>query len=140
MSELAELVYKARAQNNHKRNFTIVDRIFDENSEVLNSLLERCPRFHIILAFLLEDRFGWASFRIGNVDSKVNMKDWNDKDCERIGKSFGASLSKCDSPEAAVEEWRAKFSELDTLFVEVEQFEEFMLIIAKNLNRDQKWD
>ena len=70
----------------------------------------------------------------------MNMKDWNDKDCERIGKSFGTSLSKCDSPEAAVEEWRAKFSELDTLFVEVEQFEEFMLIIAKNLNRDQKWD
>jgi len=64
--KIAGKVYEMRSKN-FKSNYNHVKRIFKENEEVVAPLLLLCPEFLIILAHILEDKFG---FSVKNVDYK----------------------------------------------------------------------
>ena len=66
--KLAEAVYLLRGS--HKANSTHVNRIFEENSELVAPLLARCPVFKIILCHILEDEF---DLRVKRVKWTSNM-------------------------------------------------------------------
>ena len=128
----AEDVYITRS-NNHKMNFSQLDRVFEVNQFLLVPLLERCPKFRTILSFILADRFG---FLVQRVENESNVQTWTVEDCRRIGSSFATFLRNCDNEVEALEAWRNHYRLLNSLFEEVTGFEEFMLTIASNTQRD----
>ena len=133
LRDLAEKIYAAK-KNNYKRNHVAVKKIIEDNDELFAQILKRCPSFHIILAFLLEDRFG---VRVGRVKSTTEMEDWSDDDCRIVGRSFATFLRKRTTGAAALDDWRRQYTQLEVLFSEEEGFEGFMLVLAKNFARDR---
>ena len=133
LRDLAEKIYAAK-KNNYKRNHVAVKKIIEDNSELFAQILKHCPSFHIIFAFLLEDRFG---VRVGRVKKTTEMEDWNDDDCRIVGRSFATFLRKRTTGAAALADWRRQYKQLEVLFTEVEGFEGFMLVLAKNFARDR---
>ena len=133
LRHVAEKIYAAR-KNNYKRNFNVVKNYIRDNAELFAPLLERCPRFDVVLPFLLEDRFG---FRVGRVKSTTKMADWSNEDCRIVGMSFATLLRQRSTGAAALDDWRRQYTQLEMLFTEVEGFEGFMLVLAKNFARDR---
>lgn len=80
--KLAEEVYNTRTSN-HKSNFLHINRIFSENTDLFLPLQKCCPKFNVILSFIIEDKFG---FRVRPVDWTKDMKDFSEDDCRRIGR------------------------------------------------------
>ena len=65
------------------------------------------------------------------------MVNWSDDDCRIVGRSFATLLQKKTTGAAVLHDWRRQYRQLEALFKEVEGFEEFMLVFAKNLSRDR---
>jgi len=66
------------------------------------------------------------------------MRDWMESDCKNVGKSMAYFLRMVQTGNAAVDAWRKNYPQLEELF-QVDGFEEFMVIIANNLLRDNKF-
>jgi len=130
--ELAAEVYEVRS-NSYKSNFIHVKRIFAEKEEIVRELIDRCPKFRVILSHILEDKFGW---RVQKVDWTSEMNDWGLEECHRVGCSLATFLRKRKTGEHAIDAWRLHYVQMDVLFKEVVGFEEFMLVIANNTLRD----
>ena len=129
---LAEEVLAMRS-NNHRSNYIHVKRIFDEREELVRELMELCPSFGMILAFILEHRFG---YRVRKVDDRLEIAHWGQEECKRVGCSLATFLRKRKTGDVAVAAWRLHYPALNVLFDEVEGFEAFMLVIANNTLRD----
>jgi len=129
---LAEEVLAMRS-NNHRSNYVHVKRIFKEREELVRELMERCPSFREILAFVLEHRFG---FRVRKVDDRLEIAHWGQEECKRVGCSLATFSRKRKTSDVAVAAWRLQYPALNVLFEEVEGFEAFMLVIANNTLRN----
>ena len=129
---LAEDIYHSRC-NNFKVNFVHVRQTFNENEDLVAPLTELCPRFREIISYILEDRFG---FRVSRVDYRLDMKNWGDLECMRVGSSFATLLRNRKTGEVALDAWRLHYVQLNTLFLRVVGFREFMVVIANNTLRD----
>jgi len=113
---VAEELYATRSSN-HKSNFIHINRIFDENPDMLAGLTSRCPKFNVILSFLLEDRFGLS---VKKVDWTKRIADWDEEDLQRVGSSVATFLRKRKTGDAAMDAWRLEYAQLGALFREVE--------------------
>jgi len=113
---VAEELYATRSSN-HKSNFIHINRIFDENPDMLAGLTSRCPKFNVILSFLLEDRFGLS---VKKVDWTKRLADWDEEDLQRVGSSVATFLRKRKTGDAAMDAWRLEYAQLGALFREVE--------------------
>ena len=133
LRDIAEKMYAAK-KNNYKRNHVAVKKIIEDNDELFAPLLKRCPKFNIILTFLLEERFG---ARVGRVKTTTKIADLSYDDCRIVGSSFATFLRKRTTGAAALDDWRRQYIQLEVLFTEVEGFEGFMLVLAKNFSRDR---
>jgi len=78
---VAESIYETRSSN-YKSNIIHVPRIFGENEELFEPLLERCPVFTIIISHILVDKFG---FRVRNVYDTSDMAVWGEEESKRVG-------------------------------------------------------
>ena len=129
---VAEKIYEERAAD-HIENVAHVHSIFEEEKELFSSLVERCPGFVTILSFILENRFHRV---VREVDKELNLTDWGDEECRRVGCSLSTFIRKRKTGAVAIDAWRLNYIQLDVLFKEVVGFEEFMVVIANNLMRD----
>jgi len=64
------------------------------------------------------------------------MKDWEEEDCRNVGCSLATFIRKRKTGEVAVAGWRLHYPQINSIFKEVEGFEEFMLVLANNTLRD----
>ena len=80
-------------------------------------------------------RFG---FSVKDVDWTKETKDWTETDCKNVGKSMAYFMRMVQTGEASVDAWRKHFPQLGNLF-EVDGFNDFMVVIASNLLRDNKF-
>ena len=100
--KIAEEIYSTRS-NNHKSNYIHVERIFEKNEVMFAPVLLLCPRFAIIIAYIMEDRLGW---RVRKVDWTKKMKDWDGQDCRRVGCSLATFIRKRKTGGVALSAWR----------------------------------
>ena len=99
-------------------------------------ILTLCPNFGIILAHMLVFRLG---VKVQEVDWTSDMKDWNEEDCRRVGRSMATVMRMVQTGLMAVDAWKKHYVQLSNLFDEVEGFEDFMIAISNNLLRDNKF-
>ena len=130
--KLAEDIYEAKS-NNYKSNYIHVERIVEANESLFAPLLSLCPKFRVIIAYILEDRLGW---RVQKVDWTKSMKDWSNDDCRRVGCSLATFIRKRKTGDAAISAWRLHYAQLGLLFENCEGFEAFMMVIADYTLRD----
>ena len=71
---LANEVFQTRSSN-YKSNIIHINRLFEDNSELVSTMMGRCPLFRVILSYILEDRFG---FRVKKVDWTSDMRNWGE--------------------------------------------------------------
>ena len=110
---VAEKIYEERAAD-HIENVAHVNSIFEEETELLSPLVERCPGFVTILSFILENRF----HRVREVDKKLSLTDWGDEECRRVGCSLSTFIRKRKTGAVAIDAWRLNYTQLDVLFKE----------------------
>ena len=79
------------------------------------------------------DGFG---FRVRSIDPSIEMDDWSEQQCERIGHALTTLVRTRIYGAAALEGWRNEFPQLNVLFDEIPGFHEFMLHIANKKARD----
>jgi len=132
---VAERIYE-NGKADHIENAAHLHSIFEEEKELFSSLVGRCPGFVTILSFILENKFG---FRVREVDNKLNLTDWGDEECRRVGCSLSTFIRKRKTGAVAIDAWRLNYTQLDVLFKEVVGFEEFMVVIANNTLRDSMY-
>ena len=72
-------------------------QVFDDHGDLVAPLIKLCPKFKIILSFILDNGF---PLRVMKVNWLKEMKDWSEDDCRRIGTSFSAFLRKRKTGEA----------------------------------------
>ena len=99
-------------------------------------IFELCPKFDIILAHMLVFRLG---VRVQDVDWTSDMKDWNEEDCRRVGRSMATVMRMVQTGLMAVDSWKKQYVQLHHLFDEVVGFEDFIVVITNNLLRDNKF-
>ena len=99
-------------------------------------ILELCPKFDIILAHMLVFRLG---VKVEDVDWTSDMKDWNEEDCRRVGRSMATIMRMVQTGLMAVDAWKKQYVQLHHLFDEVVGFEDFIVVITNNLLRDNKF-
>ena len=133
---VAEELYATRSSN-HKSNFIHINRIFDENPDMLAGLTSRCPKFNVILSFLLEDRFG---FSVKKVDWTKRLENWDETDLKRVGCSVATFLRKRKTGEAAMDAWKLEYAQLGTLFREVEGERASLLEDSSDESREMATD
>jgi len=80
-------------------------------------------------------RFG---FPVKDVDWTKETKDWTETDCKIVGKSMAYFMRMVQMGEASVDAWRKHFPQLGDLFL-VDGFNDFIVAIASNLLRDNKY-
>lgn len=122
--------------NNADKNITLVGTFITENPNFFGPIIERDPHFKIMLAHMFVLRFG---VRVREVHWLKKIKEWNEEDNERVGRAMAPIMRMVQTGDAAVGGLRSHYPQLDTLFDEVEGFEEFMNVIATNLLRDNKY-
>ena len=110
---VAEKIYEKR-MDGHIENVAHVHSIFEEEKELLSPLVERCPGFVTILSFILENKF----HRVREVDKKLNLTDWGDEECQRVGCSLSTFIRKRKTGAVAIDSWRLNYTQLDVLFKE----------------------
>jgi len=130
--KIAEQIY-AMKSNNHKSNYLHITRKFDENEALFAQLIERCPRFAIILLFIMEDRFG---FRVISVDWTSKMENWKEHECASVGKSVATFIRKRKTGDAAFDAWSLHYPQLNALFMDTPGLGVFLLVFFNNLLRD----
>jgi len=130
--KIAEEIY-AMKSNNHKSNYLHITRKFEENEALFAQLIERCPRFPIILSFIMEERFG---FRVRSVDWTSKMENWKEHECACVGKSVATFIRKRKTGDAAFDAWSLHYPQLNALFMDIPGSGAFLLVFFDNLLRD----
>ena len=74
-----------------------------------------------------------------DVDWTSDMKDWNEEDCRRVGRSMATVMRMVQTGLMAVDSWKKQYVQLHHLFDEVVGFEDFIVVITNNLLRDNKF-
>ena len=87
------------------------------------------------MAHMLVLRFG---VRMQEVSWVSDMRDWTSEDNRRVGRSMATIIRMVQTGDAACDAWRRHYPQLDNLF-EIDGFEDFMVIIASSLLRDNKY-
>ena len=131
-TKIAEEIY-AMKSNNHKSNYLHITRKFEENEALFAQLIERCPRFPIILSFIMEERFG---FRVKSVDWTSKMENWKEHECACVGKSVATFIRKRKTGDAAFDAWSLHYPQLNALFMDTPGLGVFLLVFFNNLLRD----
>ena len=130
---LAEEIYSARGKS-YKSNYVYIKRVFNENEEHFAPLLLKCPKFMIILSYILEDRLGlWVE----KVSWTKDLTELDGDDCRRIGCSLATFIRKRKTGDAALDAWKIHYPQLRDLFDRIEGFEAFMLVLSNNILRDR---
>ena len=130
--ELAEELYKTRSSN-HKSIYLLVKPASTENQELVTGLESAFPEVKVMLAFILEDKFG---FRVRRVNWTSDIVDWGDEECRRVGLALATFIRKRKTGEHAIDAWTRNYVQLANLFSEIHGFEEFMVVLANNTLRD----
>jgi len=130
--KIAEEIY-AMKSNNHKSNYLHITRKFEENEALFAQLIERCPRFAIILSFIMEERFG---FRVKSVDWTSKMENWKEHECACVGKSVATFIRKRKTGDAAFDAWSLHYPQLNALFIDIPGLGEFLIVFFNNSLRD----
>jgi len=128
------VVYDMR-RNNHYDNFLTLKLVFNDNRELMSPLLTRCPKFDVILAFVLIHRLG---VRVQKIDWTFEIADWDNEVCRRSGRSIATLVRTRGKGKAAVLAWKKEYPQIGELLDDVEGVEEFMIVIADSLVRDNR--
>ena len=131
-TKIAEEIY-AMKSNNHKSNYLHITRKIRKFEELFVQLIERCPRFPIILSFIMEERFG---FRVKSVDWTSKMENWKEHECACVGKSVATFIRKRKTGDAAFDAWSLHYPQLNALFMDTPGLGVFLLVFFNNLLRD----
>ena len=117
-------------------NLIHIKKVMSKYPDEFAPILELCPNFEIILAHMLVFRLGW---RVEDVDWTSDMKDWNEKDCRRVGRAMSTVMRMVQTGLMALDAWKKHYVQLNIFFDKVEGFEDFMAVIASNLLRDNRF-
>ena len=109
---VAEKIYEKRRADDE--NVAHVHSVFEEEKELLSPLVGRCPGFVTILSFILEIKF----HRVRQVDKKLNLTDWGDEECQRVGCSLSTFIRKRKTGAVAIDSWRLNYTQLGVQFKE----------------------
>ena len=131
---LAKVVYDIRS-NNHYDNFQLLKLIFNDSSELVSPLLTWCPKFDVILAFVLIHRLG---MRVKFFDWTLEIADWDNDEYRRAGRAIATLVRTRENGKAAVLAWRKEYPQIGAMLDNVEGVEEFMIVIADSLVRDNR--
>jgi len=82
-------------------------RVFVENEVLLAPTLIICPKFKTILSYILADRFG---LRVRAVDKDLELKDWGNDECQKVGVSLAMFIRSRESGATAVEAWKNQYN------------------------------
>ena len=96
-------------------------------------LLELCPGLDIVFGHMLILRFG-LSAKV--VDWTKETKDWTEADYKNVGKSMAYFMRMVQTGD--FDAWLKHYPQLANLF-QVDGFNDFMVVIASNLLRDNKF-
>jgi len=135
MKMIAEEIYELRT-NTVMVNIRNIEEVMSKYPNEFAPIIEYCPNFRIIIAHMLVFRLG---LRVQDVDWTSDMKDWNEEDCRRVGRSMATLMRTVQTGLMAVESWRRQYVQLSELFDEVVGFEDFIVTIAKHLLRDNRF-
>jgi len=108
---------------------------FRKHESQLHPLLAICPNLDIVIGHMFVLRLG---VRVQEVSWTKDMQDWTEEDCRRVGRSFATIQRMVQKGENAVDAWRRHYPQLD-LLLEIDGFEEFMVVIANNLLIDNQF-
>jgi len=117
-------------------NLIHIKEVMSKYPDQFAPILELCPKFDIILAHMLVLRLG---VQVKDVDWTSDMKDWNEEDCRRVGRSMATIMRMVQTGLMAVDSWKRQYVQLHHLFDEVVGFEDFVVAIVNNLLRDNKF-
>ena len=132
-ADIAEEVYSFRS-NDVANNQFYIKEVFKKHNAVFAPVLELFPKFDLMLAHMLVLRLGW---QVNKVESKIS--ELSVEDCRQVGRSMATFMREFQQGETAIEAWRLNYQQINILFDQVEGFDSFMLIIANNILRDNKF-
>ena len=75
---------------------------------------------------------------VKDVSWTSEMKEWTEADCKNVGRSMAIFMRMVQTSDDAVDAWRKNYPQLGNLF-QVNGFNEFMVVIATNLLRNNKY-
>ena len=125
----------ARRSNIVERNFLAIQEVFKKHDTVVKPALDICPNLPLILAHMLVLHLGW---QVKDIDFTSSMSEWNDDDCRYVGRSMATFMRTFQQGNTALDAWRRQYPQLNNLF-DLEGIDAFMLVIANNLLRDNKY-
>jgi len=79
--------------NQLDKNIASIQRVIGNHQTEFTPILERCPLFYKIIAHAFIFRVG---LRVQDVDWTSSLEDWNDDDCQRIGRSIATFLRRVE--------------------------------------------
>ena len=105
-------------EDDYENNLVMIEKAFaeDDKTELVAKLVEKCPPIKMILAHMLENRFGWTA---QEVSWKSVMGEWDEEDCRRVGQSLAYFARKRKTGKVAVDAWKKNYAQLEELFVEL---------------------
>ena len=107
----------------------------EKHNDQFAPLLDLCPGLDIVFGHMLILRFG---FSVKDVDWTHDLQHFSETDCKNVGRSMATLMRMVQTGDAAVDAWRKHYLQLDNLF-QVDGFNGFMVVIATNLLRDNKF-
>jgi len=117
-------------------NLTHIKEVMSKYPDDFSPILELCPKFDVVLAHMFVFRLG---VKVEDVDWTSDMKDWDEEDCRRVGRSMATIMRMVQTGLMAVDAWKKHYVQLHHLFDEVVGFEDFIVVITNNLLRDNKF-
>jgi len=97
------------------------------------TILWLCPQFKSVLLNALVVRLG---FQVAKFDKE--MIEWEEEDAVKVGRSLSTFVRTTTQPAMAVDAWCRHYGQLKILFVEIEHFEDFMIVIATYILKNNK--
>jgi len=134
--QLGELFVEGKQFKNVTASTTRVNQVFEQDLDAMSelpTLLGLCPQFKTVLSNAVVVRLG---FRVGTVDKET--VGWEEADVVKVGHSLSTFVRGTTQPAAGVDAWRRHYVQLEILFVEIEHFEEFMVVIATYILKNNK--
>ena len=126
---IAEIMY-GFCSNNYQSNLYHVDQIIGEEHEFFAPIVQKYPNFNHMMCYVMVNSFGVS---VKSVSSTLKVKDWGKNEGMRVGSSLAVFIRKRKTGDAALDAWRRHYVQLKALFLEVDGFEEFMLVFANHL-------
>ena len=111
-----------------------IDKIMTEKVEFFDPINKICPLFNVMMSHIMVNKIVAS---VESVPHTTKIGDFDEREAMKVGGSLAVFLRKRKTGDAALDAWRRHFVQLKMLFVEVEGFEEFMLVFANNLLRDR---